>query len=320
MITIALLLIGFVILIKGADLLVDGASFLAYRLKINKMVIGLTIVALGTSLPELFVNIFASVNDNPEIAIGNILGSNTANILLILGLSAAIYPLHVSKGTVWKEIPFCFLATLLLGFMMNDRIIDNDSASFLSRIDGLVLLSFFIIFLYYVFSIAGTPDSLGDGVQIKEIGIFKAIVFIILGLTGLASGGKWIVDGAVWLAKNLKMSESAIGLTIVAFGTSLPELATSIVAVCKKNVEIAVGNVIGSNIFNIFLILGISSLIKPLPLAEGNNSDILVVIIATLLLFISMFTGKKAKIDRWEGIVFVTGYVLYITYLFVFRR
>lgn len=335
MLHIVLLIIGFVILVKGADFLIDGASFLAYKFKISKLVIGLTIVAFGTSLPELFVNIFASINNNPGIAIGNILGSNTANILLILGLSAIIYPLQVSKGTVWKEIPFCFLAAMLLGVMMNDRIIDADSVSVLTRIDGIILLSFFIIFLYYVFSIIGQPDALGEEVRIKDIGTIKAIIFIVLGFIGLALGGKWIVDSAVWLARILDMSESVIGFTIVALGTSLPELATSVVAAYKKNVEMAVGNVIGSNIFNIYLVLGISSFIKPLPVLKGNNIDIIVVITATLLLFISMFTGKKAppslkqqlglnyygaRIDRWEGIIFVAGYVLYIVYLVVFRK
>lgn len=312
-----LLIIGFVLLIKGADFLVDGASSVGRRLNVSDLVIGLTVVAFGTSTPELFVNIFASIKGNTDIAIGNVLGSNIANIFLILGVSAVISPLAVSKGTVWKEIPLSLLAALLLGVMANDRLIDKSSISALTRIDGLVFISFFIIFIYYSFGIAKRIDGIDEHVPQKQYGLLKSFLFVIGGLIGLGIGGNWIVNGAVHIASNLGVSESLIGLTIVAVGTSLPELATSAVAAYKKNVEIAVGNVVGSNIFNIFFVLGLSSIIKPLPFQPSGNIDIGVVILASLLLFLWMFTGKKHSLDRWEGIVFIILYASYITFLIV---
>jgi len=312
-----LLVIGFILLIKGADFLVDGASSVGRRLNVSDLVIGLTVVAFGTSTPELFVNIFASIKGNTDIAIGNILGSNIANIFLILGVSAVIFPLAVGKGTVWKEIPLSLLAALLLGAMANDRLIDKSSISALTRIDGLVFISFFIIFIYYSFSIAKRIDGIDEHVPQKQHGLLKSFLLIIGGLIGLGIGGNWIVNGAVHIASKLGVSESLMGLTIVAVGTSLPELATSAVAAYKKNVEIAVGNVVGSNIFNIFFVLGLSSIIKPLPFQQGGNIDIGVVILASLLLFLWMFTGKKHSLDRWEGIVFIILYASYITFLIV---
>jgi cation:H+ antiporter len=315
--TYILFLVGFVFLIKGADFLVDGASAIARRFNVSDLVIGLTVVAFGTSTPELFVNIVASAKGNTEIAIGNVLGSNISNILLILGISAVIYPLSVSKGTVWKEIPFSLLAVIVLGLMANDQMIDGTGSSLLTRIDGLVLLSFFAIFLYYSFSIAKTIDGIDEHVPATTQGVMKSTLRVVAGLVGLTLGGKWIVDGAVTLAQSIGMSESLVGLTIVAVGTSLPELATSAMAAYKKNVEIAVGNVVGSNIFNIFFVLGISATIKPLPFQAKSNGDIAVVILASLLLFLSMFTGKKRSLDRWEGIVFLFLYVAYVVYLVI---
>jgi len=312
-----LLIIGFVLLIKGADFLVDGASSVGRRLNVSDLVIGLTVVAFGTSTPELFVNIFASIKGDTDIAIGNVLGSNIANIFLILGVSAVIFPLAVGKGTVWKEIPLSLLAALLLGVMANDRLIDKSSISALTRIDGLVFIAFFIIFIYYSFGIAKRIDGIDEHVPQKRYGLLKSFLLIIGGLVGLGIGGNWIVSGAVRVASNLGVSESLIGLTIVAVGTSLPELATSVVAAYKKNVEIAVGNVVGSNIFNIFFVLGLSSIIKPLPFQPGDNTNIGVVILASLLLFLWMFTGKKHSLDRWEGIVFIILYASYITFLIV---
>jgi cation:H+ antiporter len=307
------IIIGFVLLIKGADVLVDGASSVARKFKISDLVIGLTVVSFGTSSPELFVNIIASLKGNADIAIGNILGSNIANILLVLGVSSVIFPLSVTKGTVWKEIPLSLLATLLLGIMANDRIIDNINASALTRIDGLVFISFFIIFIYYSFGIATHIEGMNEHIPQKQYSLMKSILLIGLGLICLTLGGKWIVDSAIHLASAWGVSQSLIGLTIVAVGTSLPELATSAMAAYKRNVEIAVGNVIGSNIFNIFFVLGISSIIKPIPFLNKSNIDIGVLIIANLLLFVYMFTGKKQAIDRWEGIVFIVLYVGYIT-------
>ena len=319
MLTYLLFLLGFLLLIKGADLLVDGASAISRRLNVSDLVIGLTVVAFGTSTPELFVNIVASARGNAEIAIGNVLGSNICNIFLILGISAIIYPLSVSKGSVWKEIPFSLLAAIVLGLMANDRLIDKNSASLVTRIDGLVLLAFFTIFLYYSFSIANAIEGMDEHVPVKTLGLAKSSLLVLVGLIGLTLGGKWIVDGAVAIAKNLGMSESLVGLTVVAVGTSLPELATSAVAAYKKNVDIAVGNVVGSNIFNIFFVLGISSIIKPLPFQTKNNWDVAVVIAASLLLFLAMFTGKKHSLDRWEGIVFLFLYGGYIVFLIINR-
>jgi cation:H+ antiporter len=312
-----LFLIGFVILIKGADLLVTGSSAIARRFHVSDLVIGLTVVAFGTSTPELFVNVVASLKGNTGIAIGNVLGSNIANILLILGVSSMIYPLSVTKGTVWKEIPFSLLAAITLGLMANDQFINADSTSVLNRTDGLVLLCFFIIFLYYSFSIAREFEGVKDQIPEAAHTIPKSVVYILLGLAGLTLGGKWIVEGSIQLAESLGMSELLIGLTIVAVGTSLPELATSAMAAYRRKVEIAVGNVVGSNIFNIFFVLGISSTIKPLPFKSDSNSDIFVGIIASLLLFLSMFTGKKRSLDRWEGFVFICCYAGYVAFLLV---
>ncbi|MBK5100349.1 MAG: calcium/sodium antiporter [Desulfobacteraceae bacterium] len=312
-----LLVAGFILLIKGADLLVDGASSIARRMNVSDLVIGLTVVAFGTSTPELFVNISSSIKGNTDIAVGNILGSNIANIFLILGVSSIIYPLTVTKGTVWKEIPFSLLAALILGILANDKLIDRTGSSALTRIDGLVFLSFFIIFIYYSFSIAKIIEGMEDHVPTKHYGLGKSMLLVLLGLVGLTLGGQWIIDGAVHVARKFGMSQSLVGLTIVAVGTSLPELATSVVAASKKNVEIAVGNVVGSNIFNIFFVLGISSIIRPLPFETRNNIDIIVVILASTLLFTSMFTGKKRSLDRWEGLVFLALYAGYTAFLII---
>jgi len=310
-----LVFVGFVLVIKGADLLVDGACALARRLSVSDLMIGLTVVAFGTSLPELAVNVFASLKGSTGIAIGNILGSNIANILLILGISGIIYPLIVTKGTVWKEIPLSLLAAVLLGILANDRLIDNADSSALTRTDGLVLLSFFVIFIYYILGIAKRIEGSEALFPAKERGIRKISVMITSGLLALILGGKFVSDGAVELATTLGISQSTIGLTVVALGTSLPELATSAIAAYKKNPEIAVGNIVGSNIFNIFFILGISSLIRPLPFGPQSNVDIGALILANILLFIFMFTGKKRKLDRWEAGLFLVIYTAYIMFL-----
>jgi len=314
MVAYLLFILGFLLLIKGADFLVQGASSMARRMQISELAIGLTVVAFGTSLPELFVNIISSAQGNIAIALGNVLGSNIANILLILGISSVIYPLAVSKGTVWKEIPFSLLAVLLVGVMANDRWLDQADVSVLSRIDGIVFLSFFLIFLIYTASIAQTLPGIVDHIPRREFSRVKSIAWIVIGLAGLTLGGKWIVDGAVHFAEQVGISQSIIGLTIVAVGTSLPELATSMMAARKKNIDIAVGNIVGSNIFNVFFILGVSAGIKPLPLQAGLNFDIAVATLAAALLFFFMFTGKKHVLDRWEGILFILLYIGYSIY------
>lgn len=318
MLTYVLIIIGFVLLIKGADLLVEGASSIARALKVSDLIIGLTIVAFGTSAPELIVNVFAAVKANAEIAIGNVIGSNILNILVILGLSSLIFPLIVTHGTVWIEIPMTLVAAVLLGLLANDHLLIHGGFRGLSRIDALILLACFGIFSYYVFRISGKQqDSIDSSAEVKRMGMKKSILMIILGLGGLFFGAKFVVDGAVALASALGISESLIALTIIAAGTSLPELATSVVAAYKRNSDIAVGNIVGSNIFNIFLILGISSLIRPIPLQPKSNIDIGVAVVASFALFIVMFTGKKGVLDRWEGLLFVISYIGYLVFLIV---
>ena len=314
MLTYVLFIIGFVILIKGADLLVDGAASVAKKFNISSIVIGLTIVAFGTSAPEFVVNIFASVKGNSEIAIGNILGSNIVNIFFILGIAAVIHPIVAKENTAWKEIPLSLLAAILIGVLANDVLIDGGTFSGLTRIDGIVLLSFFIIFMYYTFGISKvTGDE--ENIEIKSLSSGKAAIFILGGLTGLIVGGKWIVDGAVKIAELFDVSQSLIGLTVVAIGTSLPELATSAVAAYKKQADIAIGNVIGSNIFNTFWILGVSAVIRPLPFSRDSDPDILMNICASTLLFVILFIGKRHIVERWQGYLMIAIYIGYIVFL-----
>jgi cation:H+ antiporter len=315
MLTYVLFIIGLVFLVKGADFLVDGASALARRLRVSTLIIGLTVVAFGTSAPELIVNVYASIQGATEIAIGNILGSNIANTFLILGISAIIYPLVVTKDTVWKQIPLCLLAAVVLGILANDALIDHAGRSVLSRTDGLVLLTFFLVFMYYIFETARKQRNESEATEPERQSLTKALFIVFLGLIGLSLGAKWIVDGAVKIAETLGTSQALIGLTIVAIGTSLPELATSVMAAYRKNADLAVGNIVGSNIFNIFFILGVSSVIRPLPFEPVTNVAIGVTIISSLLLFIAMFTGKERNLlERREGIIFVILYVGFIVY------
>lgn len=315
MATYILFFIGFAVLIKGADFLVSGASSLATRMGVSALVIGLTIVAFGTSTPELVVNLLASLEGKTGIAIGNVLGSNIANILLILGASAMVYPLAVGKGTVWKEIPLSFLAVVVLGVMANDVILDATSNSVITRIDGILLIAFFIIFLYYTFGIAKVnTNENSNNETTASYSYGYSFLLICLGAAGLVVGGKWIVDGATVFATALGVSEAIIGLTIVAVGTSLPELATSIVAAKRRNVDIAVGNIVGSNIFNVFWILGVSATISPLPFSLDLQDDLLVTILATGLLFVILFIGKRHVVERWQGGLFLFLYVAYIFY------
>lgn len=313
--SIFLLIAGFSFLLKGADWLVDGSASLAKRFKIPEIVIGLTIVAFGTSAPELVVNVVASFTGRSEIAIGNILGSNIANILLILGIAGLIYPLSVKKDTVWKEIPLSFLAVLIVGVMANDVLLGNQLSSFLSRGDGLVLLGYFLVFLYYIYSISKKKDS--SEVGLEKVNLSKSIGLSFSGLIFLILGGYLAVENAVVIATFFGVSQSIIGLTIVAIGTSLPELVTSAVAAFKKKPDIAIGNVVGSNIFNIFWILGISALIRPLPFLESMNWDVLAGIIASFILFLWMFIGRKHTLERWQAGVLLAGYLGYVAFLII---
>lgn len=315
MLVYVLFVIGFVFLVKGADLLVDGAVSIAKKFNISSIVIGLTIVAFGTSLPELIVNIIASANGNTEIAIGNILGSNIANILLILGIAAMITPITANNNTTWKEIPFSLLAAIMVGILVNTPIIDGIGFSGLTRSNGLVLIAFFVIFLYYVFGITKSSSDIPQNDDLKELSSSKSVIFILVGLVGLMIGGKWIVDGAVKIAQLFNVSQSLIGLTVVAIGTSLPELATSAVAAYKKQTDIAIGNVIGSNIFNIFWVLGLSSIIRPLPFKSTFNTDVAMTIAASVILLLVMLVGRKRTVERWQGALMFALYIAYIAFL-----
>lgn len=309
-----LFLPGFYLLIKGADILVEGASSLAKRLKVSDLVIGLTIVALGTSAPELAVNISASYKGQTGIAISNVLGSNIANILLILGVSSIIRNVTVKENTVWKEIPFSLLAAIIVFLQANDVFFGAGTKNQISRNDGLEMLAFFIIFLYYIFSIAKEENIFEDEIPKLQLSLGKSIIYIIIGLILLPLGSDWVVNGAVRVAKFFGISEAYIGLTIVAIGTSLPEMATSIVAAYKKNSDISIGNVVGSNIFNVFLILGISSVIRPLEFSTKNNVDVVMTVLATLILIFSLFVGKKHEVERSQGILFLLIYIIYLIF------
>lgn len=314
MVNILLLLVGFVALIYGAEKLVDGASSLAAKSGIPKIVIGLTIVAFGTSAPEMVVNVFAAANNNTGIVLGNIIGSNLFNVLGILGICSVIAPLSVKSNTTWLEIPLSLLAAVALYVMANDVLFDSLDENILTRTDGVVLLLFFIIFLVYNITLSiNNPEDIGENT--KTYSYTKDVFFIVVGLAGLVIGGRLIVTSAVEIAESFGLSERVIGLTIVSIGTSLPELATSVVAVRKQNLDIAIGNVVGSNIFNIFLILGLSTVVTPIVVPPGAFVDIGLNIIAGLLLFVFIFTGKGRSLERWEGIIFLTIYISYLTYL-----
>ena len=309
---IILLIVGLVLLVKGADWLVDGASVLAKKNKVSDLAIGLTIVAFGTSAPELVVNAVAASGNYPDIVFGNIIGSNNFNLFVILGLSGLIIPLSVQSSTVWKEIPFSLFAAIALYFLANNYFLTESKE--LSIWDAGILLIFFAAFLYYVATQLKSEPST-DSQEIKDYSTQKIWGLIIIGLVGLVGGGKLVVDNAVSMAQSLGVSEKIIGLTIVAAGTSLPELATSVVAAMKKNADIAIGNIVGSNIFNIFLILGVSGLIRPLEYNASFNTDLYLLAGGTVFLFFAMFTGKRHKLDRWEAFILLATYLLYTGYL-----
>ena len=306
---ILLLVFGLVLLIKGADWLVDGASALAKKFNISDLAIGLTIVAFGTSAPELVVNTFASFQDHQDIVFGNVIGSNIFNLFATLGIAGLITPLLVQSSTVWKEIPISFFAIIILFIMANDLFMAESAA--LSRIDGTILLLLFLAFIYYVYKQLKTNPEDAE-VDTRNYTLLKTWVLILVGLAGLVIGGRFVVDSAVEIALTLGLSEKIIGLTIVAAGTSLPELATSVIAALRKNVDIAVGNIVGSNIFNIFLILSVSSLVKPIPYAANFNFDLYLLAGGTIFLFAAMFISNRKKLDRWEAGVLLAAYLLYM--------
>jgi len=321
---LVLIAIGFVLLIKGADFLVNGASSLAKRFNVSDIAIGLTVVAMGTSAPELVVNIISGSVTTVEggthdVVFGNIIESNIFNIFLILGVAAVIYPLTVQKNALWKEIPYSLLATFIFFVLVNDVMFFNANSNTLGVIDCIILLVMFVLFLVYIFmNLTRNPEDSDLVEDIEVMGSLKTTLLIAGGIFGLVVGGKMIVDSAVKVAQLYGVSEKLIGLTILAAGTSLPELATSAVAAFQKKSDLAVGNIVGSNIFNLLLVLGVTGLVhSPLQYNPVLNMDILLVMVGTLMLFVFMFTFAKYKLDRSEGIIYLLGFVAYMYYLFV---
>lgn len=311
--------IGIVLIIAGANYLTEGASALARRFGVSPLVVGLTIVAFGTSTPELIVSLLSALKDNSDIAMGNVVGSNIFNVLVIGGITALVAPITVTRSTVRREIPLMLLASLVLSVMALDRVFAGTGATenILSRSEGIVLLCFFLIFLTYTFAIAkGDPsDPHTAPAPTKHYPLWLLVVFIIGGLGGLVLGGELFVDAASSIARTLGMSEGFIGLTIVAAGTSLPELATSVAAALKKEPEIAVGNIVGSNIFNIFFILGTTATVTPIRIGGVSSLDFLVMSFSAILLYVFAVLFGQRVIKRAEGAVLVLCFVLYTAYL-----
>ena len=310
-IAIVLLVIGFVVLILGANWLVDGATSVGIRAKLSPLIIGLTIVAFGTSLPELIVNVFSCVKGNSGLAIGNIVGSNIMNILLILGVASAIYPIDVSRISIRRDIPVGFLATAALFLMANDFFLGQSHT--INWIEGLILLLMAGGYLYLTMVKNEKPDGEVEAVQIP-LPWWKTILFLVIGIVGLYVGGELVSNNAQIIAKAWGMSDALIGLTVVAMATSLPELITSIVAATKKNAGIAIGNVLGSNILNIFIVLGISSLITPLQFDIQMNVTLGILFFANMLLLLFVFTGKGRKLSRFEGFLMLLAFAGFMTY------
>ena len=315
LIPLLLLIAGFVALILGANWLVNGATSVGVRAKLSPLIIGLTIVAFGTSLPEMIVNVFSCAKGSPGLAIGNIIGSNTMNILLILGVSSLIWPIDVSRISIRRDIPVGFVATLAITLMANYFF--TGKARTINWIEGIVLL--LMGFAYLLLTILkNDPKEETEDVQIA-MPRGKTILAIVAGIVGLYVGGELVSRNAQILAKSWGMSESTIGLTVVATATSLPELITSIVAALKKNSGIAIGNVLGSNILNIFMVLGVSALITPLPFNPMMNKQLMILFTANILMLMFVFTGKGHKISRWEGALLTLGYVGFMWFSLVIR-
>ncbi len=307
------LILGLVLILVGANGLTDGAASVAKRFKISNLVIGLTIVAFGTSAPEFTVSLISSINGNPEIAIGNVVGSNIFNTLMIIGATALVMPISVGKGTLTRELPLCILASVVLSVCAFDTLFASQTTNVLSRGDGIVMLCFFAIFLGYTFAIAKNGND--DEPSPKEMSVFKSTLYIVLGLVALVAGVRLFVDGASGIARMMGVSESVIGLTLVAGGTSLPELATSVVAAYKKNSGIAIGNVVGSNLFNIFGVLGVSATVAPLNLGGITMIDMAVLVASSVLFWLVALAFKKRTITRLEGIALIICYIVYTVYL-----
>ncbi len=314
LLNIIVLVIGFIILIKGADLFVDGASGIAGNFKVSKILIGLTIVAFGTSAPEFAVSVKSLLINSGDMVLGNVIGSNILNILLILGLSALVHPLNVKNNTVKKELPITLMITCAFAVLLSDNLFAGNIVNSFPRGDGLVLILFFGVFMYYLISMM--RNKIEDEEDTNLPSLKKSIVLTLLGLIGIVLGSNFVVDSASGLAKIIGISERMISLTIVALGTSLPELVTSVTATKKGEYDIAIGNVVGSNIFNVGVVIGI-----PIALLGGINNinfsyiDITIMIISALLLF--LFSFNDHKISKKEGIIFLITFVIYYSYVII---
>lgn len=313
--SIIFLIGGLLLVLLGANALTDGGSALAKKFNISDMVIGLTIVAFGTSAPELTVSISSALKGSADLAIGNVVGSNIFNTLMIVGCTSIVAPIVVTRRTLVHEIPLCILAAVVLFICCSDILLDKAQYDVISTTDGLILLCLFAIFISYTFAIAHSGEKKEEQESIKDMSFWKASLYIIGGLVMLVVGGNFFVEGASNIARALGVSESIIGLTLVAGGTSLPELATSVVAATKKNPEMAIGNAIGSNLFNIFFVLGCTASITPLHLVGITTVDLIVLLSASILLWLVAFFIKKLTITRWEGIVMVSCYIAYTVFL-----
>ncbi|THH36301.1 calcium/sodium antiporter [Neolewinella litorea] len=309
LLSIAFILLGFVLLIFGANWLVDGSSALARKRGVSDLVIGLTIVSFGTSAPELVVNLIASLDGHSDIVYGNVVGSNNFNLFFILGIAGLIYPITVQRSTVWQEIPMSLAAAAVLLSLSNNFFLGG--ALSLSRLDGFVLLLLFAAFLWYVFRQMRAEAPPVETVAGDQPTTLKITFLILFGLAGLVFGGKLVVDHAISIATNLGVSEKIIGLTIIAAGTSLPELVTSAVAALKKNSDIAIGNVVGSNIFNVLFIIAVSATVNPIGYNASFNREIYLLIGGTLVLFVAMFSGGHRRLDRWEAGLLLLVYIAY---------
>ena len=316
---ILLFILGIALIIAGANYLTEGASALARRFGVSPLVVGLTIVAFGTSSPELIVSLLSALKGNSDISMGNVVGSNIFNVLVIGGINALVTPITITRSTIRREIPLMILACLVLSVMALDRVFAGTGATenILSRSEGIVLLCFFLIFLTYTFAIAkGDPsDPHTAPAPTKHYPLWLLVVFIIGGLAGLIVGGDFFVNSASSIARTLGMSEGFIGLTIVAAGTSLPELATSVAAALKKEPEIAVGNIVGSNLFNIFFILGTTATVTPIHIGGVSTLDFTMMSFAALLLYVFAVLFGQRVIKRAEGAVLFLCFVLYTAYL-----
>lgn len=309
---IILLIIGFVVLIKGADIFVDGASSLALNFKLSKMLIGLTIVAFGTSAPEFAVSVKSIMSNNSDMVLGNVIGSNILNILLIIGICSLIKPVVVKSNTVKKELPIVILISSLLFFVIKDDLFVN-SVNMVSRNDGFIILLFFAIFIYYLISIVRNKKD-NDGDEYALYSIKKSLLFTVLGIAAIILGSNTVVDSASNIATRLGVSQKMIALTVVAFGTSLPELVTSIVSIKKNEQEILVGNIVGSNIFNIGMVLGLPvAMFGGIKAVGFNMIDLVVLLLSAILLFLCSF--KKYKITKWNGILMLITFTIYYSFV-----